>query len=275
MAIEGLDELWKSSGAETQIEEVQKRVEDMFALAQATARRTFSTHRLLIHWVTSAGTLQVSEDELRAEIRAAGEDAVQQLLDELREPEGAPGSSQAGSRGYCIGERYRVLMGNERAIVSQLRDDAQGLKAPRHYRIKLTVDDRAAERLARIGSSRLEPALRDAVEKTFRGAFRQAQSAFVIHENERGTRRFGNSHAHVILSPLLADRKTSFVSKRRLEIFKHRWEREVGRVLEFADGAASLLKPRSSKSLKILIARPSSCVAYSLRPDLGRSWRTT
>ena len=51
--------------------------------------RTFSTHRLLIHWVTSAGTLQVSEDELHPEIGAAGEDAVQQLLDDLREPQGA------------------------------------------------------------------------------------------------------------------------------------------------------------------------------------------
>jgi hypothetical protein len=90
LAIEGLDELWENSGAERRIEEVHEQVEDLFALAQATARRTFSTHRLLIHWVTSAGTLQVSEDELRAEIRAAGEDAVQQLLDELREPEGTP-----------------------------------------------------------------------------------------------------------------------------------------------------------------------------------------
>ncbi len=90
LAIEGLDELWMNSGAETRIENVHDRVEDLFALAQATARRVFSTHRLLIHWVTSAGTLQVSEDELRAEIRAAGEDAVQQLLDELREPEGPP-----------------------------------------------------------------------------------------------------------------------------------------------------------------------------------------
>ena len=90
LAIEGLDELWQSSGAEGQIEEVHEQVDDLFALAQAGAVRTFSTHRLLIHWVTSAGTLQVSEDELHAEIRAAGEDAVQQLLDELREPQGEP-----------------------------------------------------------------------------------------------------------------------------------------------------------------------------------------
>ena len=34
LAIEGLDELWKSSGAEGQIEEVHGRVEDLFALAQ-------------------------------------------------------------------------------------------------------------------------------------------------------------------------------------------------------------------------------------------------
>lgn len=90
LAIEGLDELWKNSGAERQIEGVHEQVADLFALAQAAARRAFSTHRLLIHWVTSAGTLQVSEDELRAEIRAAGEDAVQQLLDDLREPEREP-----------------------------------------------------------------------------------------------------------------------------------------------------------------------------------------
>jgi hypothetical protein len=169
---------------------------------------------------------------------------------------------------YGIGEWYRALAGNERAIVSQLREDAQGLKAPRYYRIKLTVDDRAAERLARIGSSRLEPVLRDAVEKTFRGAFRQAQGVFVIHQNERGTRRFGNPHVHVVLSPLLADRKTFFVSKHRLEIFKQRWEREVGRALERYERRPGLDPARASGRERPARTRATAQVRHPLNAGL-------
>ena len=139
---------------------------------------------------------------------------------------------------YGIGERYRALRGDEPAIVRQFTKDGAELKEPRYYRIKLTVDDRAAERLARLGPARLETALHDAVERTFRGALRGAQGVYVVHENERGKRPFGNPHVHVFLSPLADDEKTYYVSKKRLATFKKRWEHEVGRTLERRDRSA-------------------------------------
>jgi hypothetical protein len=128
---------------------------------------------------------------------------------------------------FGIGERYRALRGDEQAIVRQLREDGARLQQPRYYRWRLTVPDAIAERLARFGVRGAEQALRDAVEKTFRGAFRHAQGMFVVHHHGAGARPFGNPHVHALLSPVTDLGTTYWVSKARLEQMKTRWEREV------------------------------------------------
>jgi hypothetical protein len=128
---------------------------------------------------------------------------------------------------FGIGERYRALRGDERAIVQLLRQDGAHLKQPRYYRWRLTVPDAIAQRLAHHGVRGAEQALRDAVERTFRGAFRQAQGVFVVHHHGAGARRFGNPHVHALLSPVTALGTTYWVNKARLDQVKARWEREV------------------------------------------------
>jgi hypothetical protein len=128
---------------------------------------------------------------------------------------------------FGLGERYRVLRGDEPAIVRQLREDGAHLRQPRYYRWRLTVPDDIARRLARFGVQGAEQALREAVEKTFRGAFRQAQGVFVVHHHGTGARPFGNPHVHAVLSPVTALGTTYWVSKARLGQVKERWEREV------------------------------------------------
>lgn len=128
---------------------------------------------------------------------------------------------------FGIGERYRALRGDEQAIVRQLREDGARLQQPRYYRWRLTVPDAIAERLARFGVRGAEQALRDAVDKTFRGAFRHAQGMFVVHHHGAGERPFGNPHVHALLSPVTDLGTTYWVSKARLEQMKTRWEREV------------------------------------------------
>jgi hypothetical protein len=132
---------------------------------------------------------------------------------------------------YGVGDRYRALRGDEAAIIRQLKEDARGLKAPRYYRVKLTLDDRAAQRLSRLNPAQRELVLRDAVDKTFRGAFRQAQGVFVVHENERGNRPFGNPHVHALLAPRLVTGEATFIPRQRLAPFRQRWEREVVQAL--------------------------------------------
>lgn len=128
---------------------------------------------------------------------------------------------------FGIGERYRGLRGDERALVRQLREDGARLRQPRYYRWRLTVPDPVAERLARLGVRGAEQALQDAVEKTFRGAFRQAQGVFVVHHHGSGHRPFGNPHVHALVSPVTTLGTTYWVPRARLEQVKARWEREV------------------------------------------------
>ena len=129
---------------------------------------------------------------------------------------------------YGIGERYKDLRGDEHAIARQLREDALGLKDPRYFRIKLTVDDVAAQKLARLSLRGRELVIRDAVERTFRATLRLAQGVFVIHEHGGVKRPFGHPHAHVHLSPLMSNGQAfRRIPPRRLQAFKERWEREV------------------------------------------------
>ena len=72
---------------------------------------------------------------------------------------------------YGIGPRYRELRGDERAIVTRLVADAEGLRRPVYYRLRLTLNDDLARRvvdLGRLSSSRSERVMRDAVDKTLR-----------------------------------------------------------------------------------------------------------
>ncbi len=73
---------------------------------------------------------------------------------------------------YGIGERYRAMRGDELAIRKALREDARGLRNPVYFRFILTVDNPAAERFRRLYGTFCDRVLRDAVEKTFRGAAR-------------------------------------------------------------------------------------------------------
>ena len=71
---------------------------------------------------------------------------------------------------YGIGPRYRAFRGDERAIRKALVEDARGLRNPVYFRFILTVDNRTAERFARLDGRLAERVLRDSVDKTFRGA---------------------------------------------------------------------------------------------------------
>jgi hypothetical protein len=68
-------------------------------------------------------------------------------------------------RDLCgIGERYRAFRGDENAIRQALVEDARGLRNPVYFRFILTVDNRAAERFARLDGRLAERVLRDSVD---------------------------------------------------------------------------------------------------------------
>jgi hypothetical protein len=129
---------------------------------------------------------------------------------------------------YGLGPRYRELQGDEPALVRRLREDAAGLKEPHFFRLKMTVDDDLAGRITTLPLRHSEWAVRDAVERTFRGAFRQAQGVFVVHYHGGRNRPRGHPHVHVQLSPRLQDGAAlKFIPRDRLAAFKKRWEREI------------------------------------------------
>src|SRR5437899_6590721 len=127
---------------------------------------------------------------------------------------------------YGIGERYRAMRGDEPAIRKALREDARGLRNPVYFRFILTVDNPAAERFRRLDGTFCDRVLRDAVEKTFRGAARGAQVVFAIHQHG-GQGRPAHPHVHALLSPRFENRMAVHLSPVRIQRIKERWEREV------------------------------------------------
>jgi hypothetical protein len=173
---------------------------------------------------------------------------------------------------FGIGERYRALRGDEPAIVRQLREDGARLQRPRYFRWRLTVPDAIAERLARFGVRGAEQALRDAIDKTFRGAFRHAQGMFVVHHHGAGERPFGNPHVHALLSPVTDLGTTYWVPKARLEQVKTRWEREALASLSRLERRRSPERepaPSPRPSLEESPQRPRTPGTDALRPQQG------
>jgi hypothetical protein len=127
---------------------------------------------------------------------------------------------------YGIGERYRAMRGDEQAIRKALREDGRGLRSPVYFRFILTVDNPAAERFKRLDGFFCERVLRDAVEKTFRGAARGAQGVFAVHQHG-GQGRPAHPHVHALLSPRFENRMAVHLSPVRIQRIKERWEREV------------------------------------------------
>jgi hypothetical protein len=132
---------------------------------------------------------------------------------------------------YGIGERYRAFRGDERAIRKALVQDAGGLRNPVYFRFILTVDNRTAERFARVDGRLAERVLRDSLDRTFRGAARGVQGVFAIHQHG-GEDRPAHPHVHALLSPRLEDRSPTHLSPRMIQAVRGRWEREVLRTLE-------------------------------------------
>ena len=127
---------------------------------------------------------------------------------------------------YGIGERYRALRGDEAAIRKAFWDDGRGLPNPVYFRFILTIDNPTAERFQRLDGHLSERALRDAVEKTFRGAARGAQGVFAVHQHG-GQDRPAHPHVHALLSPRFENRMAVHFSPVRIQRIKARWEREV------------------------------------------------
>ncbi len=127
---------------------------------------------------------------------------------------------------YGIGDRYRAMRGDELAIRKALREDARGLRSPVYFRFILTVDNAAAERFRRLDGSFCDRVLRDAVEKTFRGAARGAQGVFAIHQHG-GVGRPAHPHVHALLGPRFENGMAVHLSPVRIQRVRDRWEREV------------------------------------------------
>jgi hypothetical protein len=127
---------------------------------------------------------------------------------------------------YGIGERYRAFRGDERAIRKALRDDGRGLRNPAYFRFIMTVDNPTAERFKRFDGPLTERVMRDAVEKTLRGAARGAQGVFAVHQHG-GQDRPAHPHVHALLSPRFENRMPVHISPVRIQRIKERWEREV------------------------------------------------
>jgi len=156
--------------------------------------------------------------------------------------QGAPADPlHLASRGAASGRRAtgavrhrRPLQSSprdEKAIESAFAEDTRRLPRPAYFRFILTVDNRAAERFARLDGTATERAIRDAVQNTFRGAARDAQGVFAIHQHG-GHDRPAHPHVHALLSPRLQNGAPIHFSPRAIERVKQRWEVEVLRGLE-------------------------------------------
>ena len=145
---------------------------------------------------------------------------------------------------YGIGPRYRAFRGDEHAIRRALVEDGRGLRNPVYFRFILTVDNRTAERFARLEAGLAERVIRDAVQNTFRSAARGVQGAFAIHQHG-GDDRPAHPHVHALLSPRLQNGAPTHISPQRIQGVRHRWESEVLRGLERQE--RRLERPRETR----------------------------
>ena len=127
---------------------------------------------------------------------------------------------------FGIGERFRVLRGDEPAIRQALREDARGLRNPAYFRFIMTVDNATAERFKRLDGLQSERVMRDAIDKTFRGTLRGTQGVFAIHHHG-GASRPAHPHVHALLSPRFENGIAVHISPVRIQRMKERWEQEV------------------------------------------------
>ena len=144
---------------------------------------------------------------------------------------------------FGIGDRYRAFRGDEKAIERAFAEDTRGLRRPPYFRFILTVDNRTAERFARLDGTATERAVRDAVQQTFRGAARDVQGVFAIHQHG-GHDRPSHPHVHALLSPRLENGAPIHFSPRAIERVKQRWEREVQRSLEHQERRLGRREPQ-------------------------------
>jgi hypothetical protein len=175
---------------------------------------------------------------------------------------------------FGIGERYRAFRGDEKAIRRALVEDGRGLRNPAYFRFILTVDNRTAERFARVDGRMAQRILRDAVDKTFRGAARGVQGVFAIHQHG-GHDRAAHPHVHALLSPRLDDNSPTHLSPRAIQRVRERWEREVRRNLERQERRLEHARtPRTP--VEALTPRPKPQRAHQqlgLTPSSGRARR--
>ena len=88
------------------------------------------------------------------------------------------------------------------------------------------MDNPAAERFTRLDGHLSARGLREAIDKTLRGALREAQGVCTIHEHG-GADRPAHPHVHGLLSPRFQNRIAVHISPARIQRVKERWEREV------------------------------------------------
>jgi hypothetical protein len=132
---------------------------------------------------------------------------------------------------FGIGDRYKALRGDEKAIERAFAENSRGLRRPVYFRFILTVDNRTAERFARLDDIATERVIRDAIQKTFRGAARDVQGVFAIHQHG-GHDRPAHPHVHALLSPRLQNGAPIHFSPPAIERVKERWHTEVLRALQ-------------------------------------------
>ena len=87
------------SRADRLVELVEESLNELRMLAiliGAVGRTVLGNQQLLIHWATREEDFGVSEEDLSAELQAAGAEGWQQVLAELRAPVEKPASRRAG-----------------------------------------------------------------------------------------------------------------------------------------------------------------------------------
>jgi hypothetical protein len=173
---------------------------------------------------------------------------------------------------FGIGDRYKALRGDEKAIERAFAEDSRGLRRPAYFRLILTVDNLAAERFARLDGVATERAVRDAIQKTFRSAARDVQGVFAIHQHG-GHDRPSHPHVHALLSPRLQNGAPIHFSRRAIQRVKERWEVEVLRALQSQERRFVRREPQRELTPLIPLRVHERRARAVLRFDRGRRTR--